>query len=309
MNVNSNDLTIDELKHIDLVDYLASLGYQPAKIKGNDFWYSSPLRQERTPSFKINRTLNRWYDFGLGQGGNFIDFALAHQGCTLGELLSGLKKHNQNLPRPQVATSPPPSNPSNIVILEQKPLRADALIRYLQDRRIAWSVADQYCKEIHYRIGDQNYFAIGFPNKSGGFELRNRFSKISSSPKDISLLTGNNSEVLVFEGFMDFLSFRTLHSQPGESQQDFLILNSVSLFARAQELLIPYKRVGLYLDQDEAGRNLTRKALAIDAKYVDQSGLYAKYKDLNQWMTAQGEHPHTNIQGTLQAINTQKRKR
>ena len=36
-----------------MIDYLSKLGYQPAKIKNNDYWYLSPLREERTPSFKV----------------------------------------------------------------------------------------------------------------------------------------------------------------------------------------------------------------------------------------------------------------
>jgi len=38
-------------KQIDLVDYLASLGHQPKKVKNQDYWYLSPLREEKTPSF------------------------------------------------------------------------------------------------------------------------------------------------------------------------------------------------------------------------------------------------------------------
>ena len=33
------------------------------------------MRQEQTPSFKVETTLNCWYDFGLGRGGNIIDLA------------------------------------------------------------------------------------------------------------------------------------------------------------------------------------------------------------------------------------------
>ena len=45
-----------DAKQLDLVDYLASLGHQPAKVRNQDYWYLSPLREEKTPSFKVNRT-------------------------------------------------------------------------------------------------------------------------------------------------------------------------------------------------------------------------------------------------------------
>ncbi len=58
-------MTCAEANQIDLANYLYSLGIQPQKIRNNDYWYQSPLRDEKTPSFKVNRTLNAWYDFGF----------------------------------------------------------------------------------------------------------------------------------------------------------------------------------------------------------------------------------------------------
>ena len=54
------------------------------------------------------------------------------------------------------------------------------------------------------------YFAIGFPNVAGGYEVRNRFFKGCIAPKDISHIRqqGESREkCLVFEGMMDYLSF------------------------------------------------------------------------------------------------------
>jgi DNA primase len=67
-------LSCREAREIDLVDYLASLGHIPRKMNGADYWYLSPLRDEKTPSFKINRQKGVWYDHGTGQGGDIIDF-------------------------------------------------------------------------------------------------------------------------------------------------------------------------------------------------------------------------------------------
>src|SRR5690606_28377132 len=52
--------------------YLSSLGHEPARISGNNFWYHSPLHADKMPSFKINRQLNKWYDFaGSPVTGNY----------------------------------------------------------------------------------------------------------------------------------------------------------------------------------------------------------------------------------------------
>lgn len=68
-------MNIQEAKEIRLADYLQSLGYAPVKKQGNNLWYKSPLRQETEASFKVNTELNRWFDFGLGKGGNIIALA------------------------------------------------------------------------------------------------------------------------------------------------------------------------------------------------------------------------------------------
>src|SRR5450432_4096610 len=90
MNVsNRNFISCAEINRIDLVDYLASLGYTPTKISGSNYWYLSPLpgRHEKTASFKVNRKKNSWYDFGIGQGGSLIDFCILHDRCTIRELM------------------------------------------------------------------------------------------------------------------------------------------------------------------------------------------------------------------------------
>ena len=79
-------LTCSGAKQIDLVDYLASLEHQPQKVNSQDYWYLSPLRDEKTPSFKVNRKLNVWYDHATGKGGNLIDFGTQYFNCTVAEL-------------------------------------------------------------------------------------------------------------------------------------------------------------------------------------------------------------------------------
>ena len=48
-------------------DYLAAQGIRPAKDNPRYGFYLSPLREERTPSFKVDYGQNLWYDFGLGE--------------------------------------------------------------------------------------------------------------------------------------------------------------------------------------------------------------------------------------------------
>ena len=63
-------MTIQEIKAIQISNFLASKGYEPINRKGNKWWYLSPLHTEKTASFKVDLTKNVWYDFALGKGGN-----------------------------------------------------------------------------------------------------------------------------------------------------------------------------------------------------------------------------------------------
>lgn len=69
-------MNLNQIKNIKITDYLYSKGIQPTKIKGIDYWYISPYREERRPSFKVNDDLNVWYDYGTGEGGNIIDLIM-----------------------------------------------------------------------------------------------------------------------------------------------------------------------------------------------------------------------------------------
>lgn len=66
--MRSRQFSFSEAKKIPITTYLLSLGLEPARVRGIDYWYYSPFRQERTPSFKVNTRLNVWFDHGTGGG-------------------------------------------------------------------------------------------------------------------------------------------------------------------------------------------------------------------------------------------------
>ncbi|OJW80255.1 MAG: DNA primase, partial [Bacteroidetes bacterium 46-16] len=224
MGINQR-LCINEAKNKDMVQFLSGLGYEPVKVRNNDYWYLSPLREEKTPSFKVNRKLNRWYDHGMGKGGNLVDFAILYHGCTVSELLQNLSG-NLSLQKPSIQQSITRPEPENqIKILGDFILSSTALLRYLQQRRIPIDIADRYCREVRYELNGKVYYGIGFKNDLGGFEIRNPYFKASSSPKGITTIDNSAGEVIVFEGFTDFLSFKATHQQDPEDRFDFVVLN------------------------------------------------------------------------------------
>lgn len=286
MDFRKEGLSCSDARNYDMVDYLASLGLEPVKIKGNDFWYLSPFRGEREPSFKIDRKRNRWYDFGDGKGGNLIDFAIRYNQCTIGELLqslSGSAAVSFLRPQPLQQTGVPAFREPRITILHAFVLTSAALLRYLKERRISITLADDYCREVRYQIGEKIYYAIGFRNDSGGYELRNPYFKGSSS-KDITTIRNGATDIAVFEGFFDFLSFLTLMRSGDGMPLDYLILNSLSLFEKSRPVMEGYDHIHLYLDNNTAGQNCSLYATSLSPKYIDQSQLYSRYDDVNDWL-------------------------
>jgi len=103
--------------------------------------------------------------------------------------------------------SPSINTENKINILREMSISSLMLLSYLQKRRIPIDIAECYCLEVIYECNGKKYFAIGFKNNSGGYELRNRYFKGSSSPKDITTLNNAAAGPTVFEGFINFLSF------------------------------------------------------------------------------------------------------
>jgi len=162
-----------------------------------------------------------------------------------------------------------------------RPLLNGRLLGYLKERGIDAHVAIPNCEEVRYRVRGKRYYAIGFRNRSGGLELRNRFFKGCIPPKDISLKRNGTDVCAVFEGFMDYLSAMQL----GIIASDWLVLNSVSNVEKALQMLGDYQRIECYLDNDNAGRRtFQRLQECFGEKVIDRSSLYAGHKDLNEYL-------------------------
>lgn len=310
-------LTCTEARQIDLVDYLATLGHQPQKIRGNEYWYLSPLREERTPSFKVNRTINAWFDFGLGKGGNTIDFGVLYHQCSVAGLLdqlqSSLVSHQTSFSfhrHWEENTAEQDADEKKIKVIGSFFLSSHNLCRYLEQRKIPPELADNYCREIRYTLNKKTFYAIGFPNDSGGYELRNAYFKGSSSPKDITFINNHAPEIVVFEGFFNFLSFLAYHQtgllldKENEGftvlKANYLILNSLAFFEKSLSLMQQHRSIHLYLDRDTAGMNCTRQALKISSQFKDESAFYRGYNDLNDWLAKRNQR---QIQQIKQAQN------
>jgi Toprim-like/CHC2 zinc finger len=283
-------LTCSQANEIDLVEYLSTLGIEPDKIRNNDYWYFSPFRKEETPSFKINRTRNIWFDHGEGTGGSLLDFGLRYHNCQIPELLSKLSESFPFHPPISRASKKLILSPENpIKILNVGPINSFDLLLYLKDRRIDFGIATRYCKQVEFEVNNTPMKTLGFANDQAGFELRNPRFKGSSSPKTSTTILSGAEELNVFEGFFDFMSYQMMNQNADPGRSDFLILNSTAFFERNHDFMESYPTVKLFLDHDPTGEKYTRQALEWGSKYEDKSSLYKGYKDLNEWIQSIGK--------------------
>lgn len=251
-------------KKISLYNLLTKLGYKPSEIKksGREIWYLSPFRDEKTPSFKIRQDLNIWYDFGEGSGGNILDFVMRHKNCdfksalfflentSLRETKNSFKSHS--IDGGQHANLPENSRE----ILKIESIQQFELREYLKERCIPLEIAQKYLKQITYKVNGKSYIALGFPNRSGGWEIRSSVFKGCLGKKDISIIESGSKKVNVFEGFMDYLSYLTL-SRENKIDDDVIVMNSVTLRTNAIELIKTkeFSEVKTYFDNDKAGKD------------------------------------------------------
>lgn len=286
-----------EANQIDLVEYLDLLGYQPQKIRNDDYWYLSPLRNEQKPSFKVNKLKNVWYDHGFGKGGKTVNFAMQYFNCGLSEALLKIPLfHQQNnlqetlekepfLKHKTVVLNEGDATKTAIKIISIKhPITDPSLCCYIKSRNIVADIANKFCSEISYSLHDKIYNAIGFKNSAGGHELMNEVFKASSSPKYVSYIDNKSNNLSVFEGFFDFLSYQSMHLNQPLPLTNFLVLNSLSFFEKSLLLMEKHDKVYLYLDNDEAGRKCTAMVQKRSLKFQDESHFYKGCKDLNEWL-------------------------
>lgn len=272
-------MTIQEIKNIQISDLLASKGFEPTNKKGSKWWYLSPLHAEHTASFKVDLNKNVWYDFGLGKGGNIIDLAMElYQTQNISELLRMMSLSTIISVRPTQQT--PCQESASFESVEVKELIHTALLKYLSSRGINFTIAKSQCVEIHYKKGEKNYFAIGFKNDAGGYELRNPYFKGCIAPKTITTITNHEQTCHVFEEFMDYLSYLGLHGG-----RDAIVLNSIVNIPQALPALERYSQVFCHLDNDAAGRMGTLQiATALGKKCTDMTHEYEGNKDLNEYL-------------------------
>jgi hypothetical protein len=269
-------MTLPEIKNIEIRQYLADKGILPVNESDRRGMYHSPFRDDRNASFKVDYEQNLWHDFGTAEGGSIIDLVMKMNNCSFFQAATMLESSSQGLSRYIIMSAP---HQSAFNIREVKELSHPALLDYLLERRIPSDIARRYCKEVHYSVGGKDYFAVGFPNDAGGYVLRSACFKGCTSQSPTTVANGS-PHCLVFEGFMDFLSYLTLAGMD-EIPQDTTVLNSAVNLSKAMPFIKSHQKIYAFLDNDETGRQSTQSIQSAHSTVYNMSARYTEYKDLN----------------------------
>lgn len=291
-------MTILEAHKISLMGYVTSLGYKPTQTHNSRYVCNSPFRpDERTPSFYLyyDQRRGKWTykDFGSNdKGGDIIDFIMTlHNVNELGALMI-LDNPELSIQKSLsfIGTTSKERPEPTITIQHIQTLQNRTLIQYLESRKIPANIAAKYTTEAYYTIikpdtGEiKRYFAICFKNIAGGYELRNKYFKGSSSPKSYSIIPRNPEKVNVFEGFISFLSGLVYFQQP-EPHNTTIVLNSLSHLRQVQKILKTFNQVNLFLDNDQAGIKAANEIKALFPAAVNKSEiLHPEYNDFNDFI-------------------------
>ena len=309
-----------QAKQIKLTEIMAKLGYDVKVVERGrtEHKYLSPWRAEVEPSFNVNLVKNQWYDFGDGQGGNIIDFAITYLSKygRSSRVTDALQWLEETMGRPSVKQSnnfsfseaqPKKTGASRYLeFVKDNPLKSEVILKYLKNRHISPQIARMYLRVVQYRNTSQNasdglYFGFGQKNLSNGWEIRSasdsKKGKFKSAllVRDITVHPGSERgrrAVSVFEGMLDHLSLLEMIGVD-QLRGDAIVMNALSSYNRTKAYIEEqgYTRIDLFLDNNSSGEKATAKFIEDFGDIVfNQSLLYLPHIDLNDCLRA-GEAP------------------
>jgi DNA primase len=278
-------IQITKAKKFPITSILDYFGHSAVFERSNgELVYFSPFRNERTPSFYVNPKKNVFKDFGDEKEGDSISLYRYLTGKSFITAVYELIENKINISQNAVVEYQPIQTKEKAleIIAIRDEISNPRLQMYAESRGISIWVLNTFCCEITYKQKNGKiYSSIGFKNDQNGYELRSAGFKACYGTKSITTIAGND-EVLVFEGFFDFLSFCQMH--PGLKGRSVIVLNSLSLLKT-----IPYKnysKVFHFLNNDPAGEKAKKRIAMYHHNTQDWSNLYFAYNDLNERLQA-----------------------
>ena len=281
---------IDEIKQIEPEKILGYLGI-PFKRVGNRIMAQAVWRGEKEASVSIQYKDGKWlwYDFGAGEGGDWIDLYRRYIGSDFKEAVSTLMELSNVAYTPNERTREPnfgrerktstfsPAKPE-FEEIEKIPLRElqeppRDLAEYLELKGFLpyWEqireIPELYY--LRYRRGRKEYSGLAIKTLAGTWVVKTKTVEkgkevfktyVSQQPSGISFWRRDPSRVIVVEGFTDAMA---LAINPNFKDHSILILNGLGNLEKATEMLKILSPSELYiaLDLDEKGIEGRRKLM------------------------------------------------
>jgi hypothetical protein len=288
-------MNCNDINSLDIVEILKDLGYSSVHNNESEYLYLAHFRNDTKPSLSVNRIKGRWYDHGTGFHGTLIDLLMLILNISdVGEVLAFCRNRYENsksfsFRKPQKSSLKEKKKVSYSILQNIHPINNSRLKGYLRERGISESTWSSYLEEIHYENQHGKFFAVGFKNDSAGYEIRNSVMKkpICLGKKDITTIPGRVDELVMFEGFMDFLSFVEMKKFNGES---IIVLNSTAKILSGIDVgrdMFSEAMIKSYFDNDKAGQDATQTLKSSFDNVVDCSNEYSDHKDLNELLQYQ----------------------
>jgi len=291
---------------------------------------NSPLREDLNPSFFITK-YNTWIDLATGDRGDIFDLIGEMEHITdfknqvlrakeiyidmYGEIPENYEKNTtQTDNRIQQKTVKTIKNvtekkkESSLKIIEKTTPNDFNLLNYfIQERGIDKAILKNFTEQLTiYNEKTNKYFkAIGFKNLGGGYEIRNKLFKGSVGKKHISIRNykESNKNILILEGFTDFLSLLTILNNDNYIKTNynfitmfekletisFIILNSIVNIEKIRPF-IRNKKIFTLLDNDNPGQEAANKISqlysneVVGIRNLTKEILTEREKDINDYL-------------------------
>lgn len=172
------------------------------------------------------------------------------------------------------------------------PIMAKPIKRFLESRCIPLHLADRYCFEavIYSEKRHHNIHYLGFLSNNFGLIYKSPWGVTGSMTVGITTITldgircleKTHTAVVVFSGFMDFLSYLALKGLDAP-ECDVIVLNGCSNVEKGMRFIRQHAFVFCYFSMDERGRKCQKylEQNLEGCSIVDRSDRYEGEDDLN----------------------------
>ena len=246
-------------EQVSLSMLLSRLGYQPAKSSGDEKVYLNVLRDtETSPTFAINTQLGMWFDRLTKKSGDIIDFGMAYwSGLSSDQVI---EKISQLCAWPQeTAVRDRPSGRKRRAvkipyyhISETRPIGCNPEITaYLQSQGI-WEISIGQLKEVYYYVVDEkhrrkDFFAAGWQNENGGWEVMGRNFAGCLGRKGMTLIPGDINSLILFEDYISYLSWKYANRTADHS---ILVMNAPEFLPAAKSRATKFRDVAVFFGKE-----------------------------------------------------------